>query len=54
MMPWVWSRFRSLVIAPVFICGNVFAQRLVLKSVDVELATGQNFKEFEIIVAEKD
>ena len=32
---------------------NVFAQRLVLKPVDVELATGQNFKEFEIIIAEK-
>jgi hypothetical protein len=32
---------------------NVFAQRLVLKPVDVEFATGQNFKKFEIILAEK-
>jgi|GEM_PF-5994762 len=32
---------------------NMSAQGLVLKSVDVELATGQDFKLFEIVVAKE-
>ncbi len=31
----------------------MFSQRLVLQAVDVELTTGENFKQFEIIIAEE-